>query len=217
LVAPDGADPPGVARMPPSGDLARLDPTEPISPQSARALLSEPPLSANGVARNAAVDLLVDLRAHPDQPPQSLATFYVVFGRGTKSDWDSPFWDVYHATLESVVSVLSREIDGTTSIVARASVATNIRSVEKTRAALLWKASAMLAQAIRQYGTRTAAERKSSALARFGPPQDASLSGAPGPVARAMLRARVLGRRLLMPGSLMRDQWRIAIANASIR
>jgi hypothetical protein len=102
-------------------------------------------------------------------------------------------------------------VDRSTVIVGEGSVTTDIRSPAKTRAALLWKASSMLASAVNQYGGLEPSVRKALAAKRFDQALPDQQPTTVNSLARTMLRAKILSRRALMPGSLVRDHWQISV------
>lgn len=143
--------------------------------------------------------------------PEACPVFGITFGNSDDSAEVAAFWNAYHATPASFVHVTCHEVDGSTLIVGEGSITTDIRSTAMTRAALLWKASAMLSGAVRQYGGLEASARKALAATRFDQTLRNQRHGATNALARIMLRAKILSRRALMPGSLVRDQWRVAV------
>ncbi|MBV8747438.1 MAG: hypothetical protein JO134_20600 [Xanthobacteraceae bacterium] len=204
---------PPPADLPLAGNASRFDPTTRIASSNLLALTNRSAcpiaaLKSSEMGFDLIVDFIGGLETRRDL---AAATVGISFRNSNDSAELAAFWDVYRATPASSVRVICHEVDGSTLIVGQGSVTTDIRSPAMTSSALLWKASAMLSSAVRQYGGLEASERRALAAKRFDqtlPSQSAQTANA---LVRMMLRAKILSRRALMPGSLVRDQWQIAI------
>ncbi len=208
-----GVSPP--ADLPLAGNASRFDPSARIASSHLLELTNKPGCSITDLKRSrTGFDLIVDFVGNMVTRPDltvECPVFGIAFGNGDDAAEVAAFWDTYRGTPASFVYAVCREADGSTLIVGEGSVTTDIRSTTTTRAALLWKASAMLSSAVRQYGELEVAARKTLATKRYNQRLPNQPRGATNAFARMMLRAKVLSRRALMPGSFVRDQWRIAV------
>jgi hypothetical protein len=211
--SPRGVPPP--ADLPLAGNASRFDPGARIASSHLLELTGKAACSIADLKSSAIeYDLIVDFVGGPETRrdlPEARPVFGITFGNSDVSAEVAAFWNTYQATPASFVYVTCHEVDGSTLIVGEGSVTTDIRSDVTTRAALLWKASAILSGAVRQYGGLDATARRAMVAKRFDQTLPNQHQDPISLFARMMLRTRVLGRRGLMPGSLVRDQWRVAV------